>query len=84
MRGLGSSLSTTTLGTVLAAAVIMGAGVLGVDAVLGAMGWHDAGFIITALRIMVLAGVGGVVFVVAGILLGLQEIRALPSMVLRR
>ncbi|MCD4686212.1 MAG: murein biosynthesis integral membrane protein MurJ [Anaerolineae bacterium] len=78
-----NQLAATTLRT-LAATVIMGAAVLGVDAVFGALDWHDAGFIITALRIMVLAGVGGVTFVIAGVLLGLQELRALPGMVLRR
>jgi hypothetical protein len=50
------------------------------DAIMGAMGWHDAGFIIAALRTLLLAGVGLIVFVAAGILLGIREIRALPGM----
>jgi hypothetical protein len=62
----------------------MGAAVLLGDAVLGALGWHDAGVLITALRVLGLAGVGAVTFVIAGVLLGLSEIRTLPAMVLRR
>ena len=62
----------------------MGAAVLAADAVFGAMGWHDAGVIFTTLRIFGLAGVGAVTFVIAGVLFGLREIRALPAMVLRR
>jgi hypothetical protein len=62
----------------------MGVAVLAADAVFGAMGWHDAGVILTTLRIFGLAGVGAVTFVIAGVLVGLREIRALPAMVLRR
>jgi peptidoglycan biosynthesis protein MviN/MurJ (putative lipid II flippase) len=76
-------LGQTALRTVTAT-VVMGAAVLAADAVFGAMGWHEAGVILTTLRIFGLAGVGAVTFVIAGVLLGLREIRALPAMVLRR
>ncbi|MBN1681241.1 MAG: murein biosynthesis integral membrane protein MurJ [Anaerolineae bacterium] len=80
----GRMLRQTTLRT-LGASAVMGAAVLLVDAGLGAMGWHDdPGVIITALRVMVLAGTGAVTFVVAGIGFGLREIRALPGLLLRR
>jgi len=74
----------STAARAVAAAAIMGAAVLLGDAALGALGWHEAGVIITALRVLGLAGVGAVTFVIAGVLLGLGEIRALPAMVLRR
>jgi putative peptidoglycan lipid II flippase len=77
------ALIQTTIRTV-AASLIMGAAVLLADVVLGAMGWHEAGVILTAMRVLGLAGVGAVTFVVAAMLLGIQEIRALPRMVLRR
>lgn len=77
------ALGVTVLRTVAATAV-MAAAVLAADAVLGALGWHDAGTIRTALRVLALAGVGAVAFTVAGIVAGLSEIRALPGMVLRR
>jgi len=76
-------LGLTALRTVAASAV-MGAVVLVVDAGLGRMGWHDAGLILTTLRVMGLAGVGAVTFLVAGVLLGLREIRTLPGLILRR
>ncbi|MBN1203091.1 MAG: murein biosynthesis integral membrane protein MurJ [Anaerolineae bacterium] len=79
----GRALSRTTQRTV-AASVVMGAAVLGVDAALGAIGWHDAGVLITAVRVLLLAGVGAAAFVVAAILLGVDEIRSLPRLVLRR
>jgi len=77
------ALGVTALRTVAATAV-MAAAVLAADAVMGALGWHDAGTIRTALRVLALAGVGAVAFTVAGIVAGLREIRALPGMVLRR
>ncbi len=76
-------LGQTALRTV-AASAIMGAAVLAADAVFGVLGWHDAGVILTGLRVMGLAGVGAVIFVIAGVLLGLEEIRTLPGLVLRR
>lgn len=76
-------LGMTALRT-LAATAIMAAAVLGADAVFGALGWHDAGFVLTALRVLGMAGVGAVTFIVAGIALGLREIRTLPALVLRR
>jgi len=77
------ALGVTALRTVAATAV-MAAAVLAADAVMGALGWHDAGTIRTALRVLGLAGVGAVAFTLAGIVAGLREIRALPGMVLRR
>lgn len=77
------ALVLTTLRTV-GATLAMGAAVLAADAVLGAMGWHDAGVIRTALRVLGLAGVGAVAFVSAALVLGVREIRALPALVLRR
>ncbi len=77
------ALGQTAIRTV-AATVVMGAAVLAADAVLGTMGFHNAGTLRTGLRVMALAGVGAVSFVVAGMLLGLREIRALPAMILRR
>ncbi|NDJ76208.1 MAG: hypothetical protein GYB65_08105, partial [Chloroflexi bacterium] len=77
------NLTLTTLRTI-AASAIMGVAVVGVDAVLGAMGWHEDSLVLTTLRILALAGTGAVTFLVAAILLGVQEIRALPGMVLRR
>lgn len=74
----------STAGRTLAAAAVMGAAVLISDAALGALGWHDAGALITALRVLGLAGIGAVTFVIAGVLLGLSEIRTLPAMILRR
>jgi putative peptidoglycan lipid II flippase len=74
-RALGLTLLRT-----LTAAGIMAVALLVLDAIMGAMGWHDAGFIIAALRTLLLAGVGLIVFVAAGILLGIREIRALPGM----
>ncbi len=79
----GRSLRNTALRTVGASA-IMAAAVLALDAVLGAAGLHNAGTILTALRVLLLAGVGAVTFVIAAVLLGVQEIRTLPRMVLRR
>ncbi|HEX3049580.1 MAG TPA: lipid II flippase MurJ, partial [Aggregatilineaceae bacterium] len=79
----GRALTFTTLRTG-AAALVMGIAVLVVDGLFGVIGWHDAGVIITALRVLVLAGVGTVTFVVAAILLGVQEIRSLPQLVRRR
>jgi putative peptidoglycan lipid II flippase len=76
-------LGQTTLRAV-SATVVMGAAVLAADAVFGVMGWHEAGVILTTLRIFGLAGVGAVTFVIAGIVFGLREIRALPAMVFRR
>lgn len=75
---------TLTAIRTLAATVVMGIAVLAADAVFGAMGWHDAGTILTAMRVLGLAGVGAVAFVIAGTLFGLREIRALPGLVLRR
>lgn len=74
----------STAARTVAAAAAMGAVVLAADALLGALGWHEAGVLITALRVLGLAGVGAVTFVVAGVLFGLSEIRTLPAMVLRR
>ena len=68
----------------VAATAVMAAAVLAADAVMGALGWHDAGALLTALRVLGLAGVGAVAFTAAGIMVGLREIRALPGMVLRR
>lgn len=79
----GQHLLSTTLRTLGASAIMAGA-VLGTDAALGAIGWHDAGFVITALRVVLLAGVGAVVFLISAVLLGLREIRLLPSMIRRR
>ena len=76
-------LAQTTLRT-LAASLVMGAAVLATDAALGAAGFHDAGTWRTALRVLTLAGVGGLAFVVAGVALGLREIRTLPALLLRR
>ncbi len=76
-------LGQTTLRAVAATAV-MAAAVLLADAVLGAMGFHDAGTIRTALRVMALAGVGAVAYVVAGLVAGMGELRALPGLILRR
>jgi putative peptidoglycan lipid II flippase len=76
-------LGLTAVRTVAASAV-MGAAVLLADAGLGVMGWHDAGLILTTLRVMGLAGVGAVTFVIAGTLFGLREIRTLPALILRR
>jgi len=73
-----------TAARALGAAAVMGAAVLGADAVFGALGWHEAGVALTGLRVLGLAGVGAVTFAVAGVLFGLQEIRTLPAMVLRR
>ncbi|MBN1565213.1 MAG: oligosaccharide flippase family protein, partial [Anaerolineae bacterium] len=78
-----NELLTTTLRTIGATAIMAGA-VLVIDALLGAIHFHDAGTIKTALRVFVLAGAGAVTFVIAGVLLGLREIRTLPGMVLRR
>jgi putative peptidoglycan lipid II flippase len=77
------NLGITTLRT-LAATGIMGAAVLAADAVFGVMGWHDAGTVLTGLRVIGLAGVGAVSFGIAGVLVGLRELRDLPGMVLRR
>lgn len=77
------ALGVTALRAVAATAV-MAAAVLAADAVMGALGWHDAGVLLTALRVLGLAGVGAVAFTVAGIVVGLRDIRALPGMVLRR
>jgi putative peptidoglycan lipid II flippase len=77
------TLGLTAIRTVAASAV-MGVAVLLADAGLGVMGWHDAGVILTTLRVMGLAGVGAVTFVIAGALLGLREIRTLPGLILRR
>ncbi|MBI5958700.1 MAG: hypothetical protein HY866_08195, partial [Chloroflexi bacterium] len=76
-------LGQTTLRTV-AASITMGAAVLLFDAVLGVMGWHEAGFILTALRVMGLAGVGAVSFVAAGLLFRLNELTTLWRLVVRR
>ncbi len=76
-------LGLTTLRT-LAASVVMALGVLVADAGFGVLGWHDGGVVLTALRVLGLAGVGGLVFVLAAVLMGLREIRTLPRMVLRR
>ncbi len=67
-----------------AASAVMAVAVWAADSILGALGFHDAGTIRTALRLLALAGVGAVTFVVAGVLLGLREIRALPGFILRR
>ena len=77
------ALGVTALRT-LGATAGMAAAVLAADAVMGALGWHDAGVILTTLRVLGLAGVGAVTFAAAGMALGLREIRALPAMVLRR
>jgi len=77
------TLILTTLRTA-AASLVMAAAVVIVDAALGSIGWHDAGVIITAVRVMLLAGTGAVVFLVAAILFGVREIRALPGMLLHR
>jgi len=79
----GRQLSLTAARTV-AASLVMGAVVLVTDAGFGALGWHDAGVILTALRVLGLAGVGAVTFVIAGVVVGLEEIRTLPALVLRR
>jgi putative peptidoglycan lipid II flippase len=77
------ALIRTTLRTVAATAV-MAAAVLVTDAVLGALGFHDAGFALTAMRVMALAGVGAVAFVGGALLLRIDELRTLPGMILRR
>ncbi len=76
-------LAETALRT-LAASLVMSAAVLATDAALGAAGFHDAGTLRTIARVLTLAGVGGLAFVVAGVALGLREIRALPTLLLRR
>lgn len=68
----------------LAASAVMAAVVLAADAVFGALGFHDAGLVLTALRVLGLAGVGAVTFVIAGLVVGLRELRTLPGMVRRR
>jgi peptidoglycan biosynthesis protein MviN/MurJ (putative lipid II flippase) len=77
------ALGLTTLRT-LAASAVMGAAVLLADAVFGAMGWHNAGVVRSALRVMGLAGVGLVAFVIAALVVGIKELRTLPAMLLRR
>ena len=79
----GRALAQTTLRTA-AATVVMATVVVVTDRVLGAIGWHEAGFLITAVRVLLLTGAGAASFVVAAIVLGVREIRALPGMVLRR
>ncbi len=78
----GRALAQTTLRTG-AAALVMGIAVLVVDGLLGAIGWHDAGVLVSALRVLGLAGVGTVTFVVSAVLFGVQEIRSLPRLVRR-
>lgn len=73
----------TTLRT-LAATAVMAAVVLSVDAIFGQLGWHDAGLLISALRVLALAGAGAIAFVAAALIFGVREIRALPRLVLRR
>ncbi len=82
--GIHERLLASTMLRTLAATAVMAGAVLGADAVFGALGWHTAGFIITVVRVLGLAGAGAVAFVVAGILLGLREIRTLPRLILRR
>ena len=77
------ALGLTALRT-LAASAVMGAAVLLADGVFGAMGWHDAGVIRAALRVIGLAGVGLVVFVIVALVVGIKELRTLPAMILRR
>ena len=76
-------LVVTTLRT-LGATAVMSAAVLGTDAALESAGLHDAGVKLTVLRVTILASVGGLAFVVAGVALGLREIRTLPALLLRR
>jgi peptidoglycan biosynthesis protein MviN/MurJ (putative lipid II flippase) len=79
----GRALTQTAVRTVVAA-LVMGAGVLLVDALMGVIGWHDAGFVITAIRVLVLAGTGAVTFVAAALVLGVQEVRILTRLARRR
>jgi len=83
-RGLDDARLIQTALRAAAASVVMGGAVLAVDSVLGTLGFHDAGTIRTALRVLALAGVGALTYVAAGVLFGLREIRALPGFILRR
>ncbi len=78
-----AALISTTLRTIAATGVMV-AVVLGVDALLGRLGWHDAGLLLSALRVLGLAGAGAIAFVLSALAFGVQEIRALPKLVLRR
>lgn len=78
-----AALVSTTLRTV-AATGVMALVVLGADALLGRLGWHDAGLLLSVLRVLGLAGVGAVAFALSALAFGVQEIRAVPQLVLRR
>ncbi len=78
-----AALISTTLRTIAATGVMV-AVVLGVDALLGRLGWHDAGLLLSALRVLGLAGAGAIAFGLSALAFGVQEIRALPKLVLRR
>jgi len=78
-----AALISTTLRTIAATGVMV-AVVLGVDALLGRLGWHDAGLLLSALRVLGLAGAGAIAFGLSALAFGVQEIRALPELVLRR
>jgi len=78
-----AALISTTLRTIAATGVMV-AVVLGVDALLGRLGWHDAGLLLSALRVLGLAGAGAIAFGLSALAFGVQEIRALPDLVLRR
>lgn len=77
------ALFSTTLRT-LAATGVMAVAVIAADAVFGQLGWHDAGLMLSAARVLGLAAVGAAVFGVSALAFGVQEIRALPRLVLRR
>ena len=77
------ALISTTLRTI-AATGVMSIAVVAADSVLGRLGWHDAGIVLSAARVLGLAVVGAGVFAVSALAFGVQELRALPRLVLRR
>jgi len=81
---LNERLLIQTVARTLIATAVMAAAVVAADSVLGAMGWHNAGTLRTAIRVMVLGGVGALAFGLAGLAAGLTELRTLPAMMLRR
>jgi putative peptidoglycan lipid II flippase len=77
-----NTLTATTVKTIFAS-LIMGAAVLGVEIGFNLFGLTDR-FLFTATQVGTQIIVGGVVFLIATLLLGMDEVRDLLNMILRR
>ncbi len=72
---VGARAEVATLARALAASLMMAMAIVALDALLRALGLDDAGLVRVIVRLAILLAAGAVAYVLAGLLLGMTEIR---------